>query len=338
MGNSRGSARAVLRVRVAAYAEAVSPPLSAARVATISAGVGPIMVMVAVALLSACAHGPARFDPRARRTCLVLSAGGTRGIAELGAIQAIRESRLSISCVVGTSVGALVGGLYAANPDQDTTERFRSLAHAYLDETERASRTRGMQAGVLVGSVAAAISGGVLVPATAALGGYLLGAASISRADWVRLEGVLRAEVRGARIDGLPVPFATLHHEREGQGLRLVVDRSGDLASAIGASIANPFVFDDVDVTRAATLDPGSDRVAATPVQDACRLFPDANLLVVNVLGAPAFYDASMTCPLREIMIDAPVVPPDAFFQGGAAFENAWRSGHDRTAVALRGG
>ena len=57
----------------------------------------------------ACAHAPARFDPGARRTCLVLSAGGLKGPAELGAVAAVRESGLHVNCVVGTSVGALVG-------------------------------------------------------------------------------------------------------------------------------------------------------------------------------------------------------------------------------------
>jgi len=114
-----------------------------------------------------------------------------------------------------------------------------------------------------------------------------------------------------------------------------VVDRSGDLAQAVGASIANPFVFEDVDVTRASAIDPGSDRVAATPIEDACRLFPDANLLVVNVSGAPAFHDARMNCPLREVMIDVPALSPEAVFQGGPAFDQAWRSGHDSVATAL---
>jgi hypothetical protein len=114
-----------------------------------------------------------------------------------------------------------------------------------------------------------------------------------------------------------------------------VVARSGDLAAAIGASIANPFVFEDVDVARAPKIDPGSDRVAATPVQDACALFPDANLLVVNVQGTPAFHDRRMTCPVREVLIDVADLPAEALFSDHPAFETAWRQGHDATAAAL---
>jgi NTE family protein len=265
----------------------------------------------------------------------VLSAGGTRGAAHLGALAAISEAHLSISCVVGTSVGALVGALFASAPQEDPTERFHRVARAYLAETEREAQVRGMEASVVLTAVAAALTGGTLVPVTAALGGYMLGAATVSRADRARFERVLETEFAGARIETLAIAFATLHHERAEQGLTLVVDRSGNLAQAVGASIANPFVFDDVDVPRAAKLDPGSDRVAATPVTDACHLFPDANLLVVNVSGAPAFVDAGMHCPVREVMVDLVAPSPEAFFQGGDGFNQAWKIGHDAIAAAL---
>jgi len=286
-------------------------------------------------LFVGCAHSPPRFDPTARRTCLVLSAGGTRGVAHLGALAAVREARLPVSCVVGSSVGALIGGLYASAPEQDTTERFRRVTRSYLAVTEEAAETRGLKAGILLATVAATLAGGILAPATAALGGFVLGAVTASRADLSRFEDVLRVEVGGVAIERLPIAFAALHHEREGQGLSLVVDRTGDLAAAVAASIANPFVFDDVDVVRAAKIDPGGDRVAATPVQDACRLFPDANLLVINLQRSPAFHDAQMKCPLREVMVDVRDLPPEALFTDQAAFEGAWQVGHDTLAAAL---
>ena len=293
--------------------------------------------VIAVLTAAGCAHAPPRFDPGARRTCLVLSSGGTRGVAELGAVAAIRQARLPIDCVVGTSVGALVGALYASAPEQDTTARFKRLTDAYVAETEREAASRGVGAGLALAAVASVFSGGMLAPATAAVGGYLLGAASTTRADRGRFEQVLRTELAGARIEALPKPFATMHHERAGEGLRLVIDRSGDLAGAVGASVANPFVFEDVDVTSAPALDPGSDRLAATPVEDACRLFPDSNLLVVNVSGTPAVRGDSARCPMREVLIDTPALPPDALLGGqGDGFAASWRAGFDAVATALR--
>lgn len=44
---------------------------------------------------------------------LVLSGGGARGAAHIGAIQALEELGLEFSCVSGTSAGAIVGSLYA---------------------------------------------------------------------------------------------------------------------------------------------------------------------------------------------------------------------------------
>ena len=60
-------------------------------------------------------------------------------------------------------------------------------------------------------------------------------------------------------------------------------------------------------------IDPGGDRVSATPVQDACATFPDANLLAINVSGQPIFTDASDEVPAawRCASIRQPVAPQE---------------------------
>ena len=45
---------------------------------------------------------------------LVLSGGGARGIAHIGVIEELERRRYEIASVTGTSMGALVGGVYAA--------------------------------------------------------------------------------------------------------------------------------------------------------------------------------------------------------------------------------
>ncbi len=45
---------------------------------------------------------------------IVLSGGGTRGVAHIGVLQALREHGIEPECIAGTSAGALVGALYAA--------------------------------------------------------------------------------------------------------------------------------------------------------------------------------------------------------------------------------
>ena len=44
---------------------------------------------------------------------LVLSGGGAKGITHIGIIQALEENGIPIDYVTGTSIGAIIGGLYA---------------------------------------------------------------------------------------------------------------------------------------------------------------------------------------------------------------------------------
>lgn len=55
-----------------------------------------------------------RNDVPSQRVGLVLSGGGARGIAEIGVIQALEENGIPIDYITGTSIGAIVGGLYAS--------------------------------------------------------------------------------------------------------------------------------------------------------------------------------------------------------------------------------
>ena len=60
------------------------------------------------------AQNPAAGDAGRQRVALVLSGGGARGLAHIGVLQVLEEMRVPVDCVVGTSMGALVGGSYAA--------------------------------------------------------------------------------------------------------------------------------------------------------------------------------------------------------------------------------
>ncbi len=48
------------------------------------------------------------------KTALVLSGGGARGLAHIGVLRALEEKKIPIKYIVGTSMGSIVGGLYAA--------------------------------------------------------------------------------------------------------------------------------------------------------------------------------------------------------------------------------
>lgn len=58
-------------------------------------------------------------SPR-KKVALVLSGGGAKGAAHVGALKVIDEMGIPIDCVVGTSIGAIIGGLYCIgySPEQ----------------------------------------------------------------------------------------------------------------------------------------------------------------------------------------------------------------------------
>jgi len=190
-----------------------------------------------------CSQAPPRFDPAARRTCLVLSVGGPRGVAHLGAIAAVRKAGLRIDCVVGNSMGSLVGALYASAPAVDTDVLFRRFSAAYLDETKRdymkngaIGAAIGSALGAVIGAVAGEEHGKKVAVAGAVLGagaGAMLGAQQTAKLDRDRLVRVMDGLLAGARIEALPVPYATTYEQRAGDGLSVVVSRDGNLAEAV---------------------------------------------------------------------------------------------------------
>lgn len=63
----------------------------------------------------------------APRIALVLGAGGARGFAHIGAVQALTEAGVEVVAVAGSSMGALVGGMLAADRLDDFTEWVTGL-------------------------------------------------------------------------------------------------------------------------------------------------------------------------------------------------------------------
>jgi NTE family protein len=51
---------------------------------------------------------------RDEKVCLALSGGGARGLAHVGVLKQIEAANIKIDCIAGTSMGAVIGGLYAS--------------------------------------------------------------------------------------------------------------------------------------------------------------------------------------------------------------------------------
>jgi NTE family protein len=263
------------------------------------------------------------------RTCAVLSVGSAKGLAHLGALDALVEQRVRIDCVVGNSMGAVVGSLYASAPREDLRSRYRAFFSQYERETMREAKKRGA-VGAAIGLLATVLSGGALAPAVAV--GAIGGAATVPQLSHERFREVLDHFHDGAHIEDLPVPFATFYQQPTGDGLRRVAATQGPVSEAVAASAANPFLFPDMSMER---IDPGADRVSAVPVHDACKLFPNSLLIAINVTEEEAFYREDLGCEVREIRVDTGSIAVEAFQGEGPAFDAAYAAGYDAVMRAI---
>jgi NTE family protein len=170
----------------------------------------------------------------ARRTCVALSGGGARGLAHIGVIEALEAEGVPIHCVAGTSMGALVGSLYAAgNAPTEIDAMVRSVdwQHVFSGKPER----RLVPLALRVDDVPPL--------ARAAVSGWRIGLPPARDSDYRinRLLFQLLAEpsFRAAGdFDALPRPFRAVATDLE-TGDRVVLAR-GSLPRAVRASVSLP--------------------------------------------------------------------------------------------------
>ncbi len=68
------------------------------------------------------------------RLALALGGGGTRGAAHVGVLRVLEEEGIHVDCLAGTSIGSIVGGMYAAGVSLDRIQRLaesKAIFHAY---------------------------------------------------------------------------------------------------------------------------------------------------------------------------------------------------------------
>jgi NTE family protein len=194
----------------------------------------PHLCFAFAAVLSVHASGPlhAQSCP-APRTALVLSGGGAKGLAHIGVLRVLDSLGIRPDLVVGTSMGAVVGGLYASGysgRELDSLVRIAPLAALFRPYQPLAPRSLGILQPLVVwaqGERRLTLQSATVVEAEV---NALLNAAM--------LRGNL--EARGD-FDSLPIPFravATDLARRE-----IVIMKSGDLAQAVRASAAVPLVL-----------------------------------------------------------------------------------------------
>ena len=134
---------------------------------------------------------------------LVLGGGGAKGFAHVGVIKALEENGITPTLVVGTSVGSLVGSLYASGYTAKALER---LALTTTDSE--------------------------LTDFTLSSQGFIEG---------IKLKNFINAKVAKRAIEDFPISFAAVAAEKD--TLKKAVFTTGDAGLAVQASCSVPNVF-----------------------------------------------------------------------------------------------
>jgi NTE family protein len=80
------------------------------------------------------------------KICLALGGGAARGLAHLGVLKVFEDARLPIHMIAGTSLGALMGGLYATNPDATYwMGRVEQFLHSFRSRKTRLEFIRKLE-------------------------------------------------------------------------------------------------------------------------------------------------------------------------------------------------
>jgi len=154
-----------------------------------------------------------------QNVALVLSGGGARGIAHIGVIEELEKNGFNISSIAGTSMGALVGGMYALGKLEvykdwlcalDKVKMFRLVDFTFMGQ------------GLVKGD---------------------------------RLFNTLRELIDDGNIEDLPIPFAAVASDILNK--KEVVFTSGSVLDAIRASIAIPTILAPVRTKDGLLVDGG---------------------------------------------------------------------------------
>jgi len=220
-----------------------------------------------------------------------LGSGGARGLAHAGVLQALEEVGLRADLVAGTSMGAIVGGLYAQEPDLTRvwarlqtyvgSEEFASYWATFVPRTaEEASDPQGRLAGVYD-----------------FMQRKLIAVKTVTR-PWQQDEERLRDPLAGlfgtVHFSDLAIPFAAVALDLISGDK--VVFREGPVVDGVYASSAIPAIFPPLERDGRMMCDGGGP--FRVPV-DACR---DLGADFVVAVDIPAFEETNFGTGLDLIL------------------------------------
>lgn len=223
---------------------------------------------------------------------LVLGGGGARGAAHIGVLKVLERERIPVCAIAGTSMGAIVGSLYAIGYSPDEIEAVLGSVDwkdVFDDDPGRIDlpmRRKQEDLRYLLDFKLGLRDGRVLLPRGVVQGQKLN----------LLLRRLLLPAWQVESFDDLPIPFRCVGTDI-GRGEGVVFDR-GDLATAVRASMSVPGAFAPIRVDGRLMVDGGLHN--NVPV-DVVRGMGADRVIVVNV-AAPLEPEEALDSPFAISM------------------------------------
>jgi len=249
-----------------------------------------LRLVPAVALITLSLPALAQIDETTRpQIGLVLSGGGARGAAHVGVIKVLDEMRIPVDYIAGTSMGAMVGSLYASGTSAAELERiFQDADWSVLlsdrpPRSQRSYRRKSDDFGFLVDFEVGVNKEGLIIPQGIMQGQNLT----------LELRRLLSPVATISDFDRLPIPFRTIATDLV-NGHEIVLS-SGDLPMAIRASMSAPGLLKPVRMNDRLMIDGG----VANNLPVGITRSMGADVLIVVDVGTPLADEADLDSSLK---------------------------------------
>jgi NTE family protein len=220
---------------------------------------------------------------------LALSGGGARGIAHIGVIKVLEKEGIRPDFITGTSMGSIVGGLYAIGYDAKTLERIAremDWEQMFTDRIPRQSIAVEEKDDADKYIVSFPLKEGRVTLPLGLIGGH-----NISN----KLSNLTLPVHHISNFNELPIPFLCITTDIEtGEA---IVQEKGYLADAIRASMAVPSVFTPIEIDGRLLVDGGV--IRNFPVSDIRKMGAD---VVIGVDVATPLFDRDQLSSALLIM------------------------------------
>ncbi|MCZ6503806.1 MAG: patatin-like phospholipase family protein [Gammaproteobacteria bacterium] len=219
------------------------------------------------------------------RVGLVLSGGGARGAAHIGVLKYLEERQIPIDIITGTSMGAIVGGLYASGIPVGEIERITTemdWTRKLIDDVPRQERSIQRKRLDDLFSIEASPGfekGEIKIPSGAIQGQNII----------LELQRITQHVSHIDDFSRLPIPFSAVASDIV-TGEVVLLDH-GDLAIAMRASMGVPALFAPIVVEGRLLMDGGVTN--NVPIDIARDM--GADILIVVDIAAPLLDAANIS-------------------------------------------